>query len=166
MVVFGLILVLLAGAVVAYMWLATAGMPPVSIDYGFLNVQLSPLWLFLVGGITLAVLTSGIWLMAVGARSSARRHKEVRDLRRQAQVTDRRADDRSTVGRGDTARGDVRTADRGAADRGASGPVTTDRGTAQGGAGADGPILPRYGSRADAPRNDTPPDSGSLDVDR
>ena len=92
MVVFGLILLLVALAIVIYMWLATAGMDPIAITYGFLNVEITPIWLFIVGGITLAAATCGLWLLAVGTRSKARRAKEVRQLRRQATDSDRRTE--------------------------------------------------------------------------
>ena len=92
MVIFGLILLLLALAVIAYMWFATAGMPAVEIDYGVLNVSLEPFWLFVAGGIALAAATSGLWMMAVGTRSKARKAKEVRELRRHAKEADRRAE--------------------------------------------------------------------------
>lgn len=86
MVVFGLVLVALAAVVIAYMWLALADATPMSIDYGFLNVELTPLWIFFAGGITLAALTCGLWLMGVGAKSQARRSKEMRQLKKQART--------------------------------------------------------------------------------
>lgn len=101
MIVFGLVLLILAIVVIAYVWLATAGMSPVSIDYGVLNVELSPLWFFFAGGITLAVATSGLWLIGVGAKTSTRRAKEMRELRRQAKESDRSAErdrDRAALG--------------------------------------------------------------------
>lgn len=162
MVVFGLILLLLALIVIGYVWLATAGMTPVSIDYGFLNVEVSPWWLFLAGGITLAVATSGLWLIGVGAKSSARRAREVRELRRQAKESDRRAErsgDRASLGTG---------TDRGPGSAGTDQPSgRTDK---------DGPILPRAGTRAGdshprpgstaGPPEGTGGSSSSLDVDR
>ncbi|WP_131103488.1 hypothetical protein [Ornithinimicrobium sufpigmenti] len=102
MIVFGAVLLILALIVIAYVWLATAGMSQISIDYGVLNVELSPLWFFFAGGITLAVATSGLWLMGVGAKTSARKAKEVRELRRQAKESDRRTErdgDRAGLGR-------------------------------------------------------------------
>ena len=92
MVVFGVVLLLVALAVMVYMWLATRGMDPVQISYGVLNVEITPIWLFVVGGITLAAATSGLWLLAVGTRSKARRAREVRELRRQAKDSDRRTE--------------------------------------------------------------------------
>ncbi|WP_130012612.1 hypothetical protein [Serinicoccus sediminis] len=92
MVVFGVVLLLVALAVIIYMWLATRGMDPVQISYGVLNVDLTPIWLFAIGGIALAAATSGLWLLAVGTRSKARRAREVRELRRQAKDSDRRAE--------------------------------------------------------------------------
>ncbi|KUG51830.1 hypothetical protein AVL62_07745 [Serinicoccus chungangensis] len=92
MVVFGVVLLLLALAVIIYMWLATRGMDPVQISYGVLNVDLTPIWLFAIGGIALAAATSGLWLLAVGTRAKARRAREVRELRRQAKDSDRRTE--------------------------------------------------------------------------
>lgn len=147
MVIFGLILLLLALAVIAYMWFATAGMTEVGIDYGFLNADVLPFWLFVAGGITLAVATCGLWMMAMGTRSKARRAKEVRELRRQAKDADRRADRAHS------------TAPRGAGAR-ATDPRDTDvRGD---GSRGDGPILPRPG-RTEGPGTTS---HSSLDVDR
>lgn len=148
MVVFGLILLLVALAVIAYMWLATAGMDPVSIDYGFLNVELSPLWLFFAGGITLAVATSGLWLMGVGARSGARRAREMRELRKQAKEADRRSErdrDRAALGTSDDRSTSPRGGHSGGRGTGA-GAGYGDRGHGRG-RGDDGPILPRPGAQ-------------------
>lgn len=90
MLIFGLLLVLLAAAVITYMVLATAGESAIPLDYGILNVEMQPLWLFLAGAATVAVAAIGLWLMAVGARSKARRAKEMRELRKQAKDQDRR----------------------------------------------------------------------------
>lgn len=155
MVIVGLILFLLALAVVAYMWFATVGMDPVGIDYGILNVSLTPFWLFVAGGIALAVATSGLWIMAVGARSRARKAKEMRELRRQAKESDRRAE---------------RQGDSAALDRaGTTGRTTTQpsrssdasRTTVAPSSGSERPILPRTS-------RDSGPTEGrsSLDIDR
>lgn len=125
MIVVGVILLLLALVVIIYMWLATAGMPPVEISYGVLNVGLTPVWLFFLGGIALAVATSGLWLLGVGAKSAARRNKEMRELRRQAKDADRRAERHDDAARLDRPGGG--TADRASA--------TTGRRTTGGGAG-------------------------------
>lgn len=99
MIVVGVILLLLALVVIVYMWLATAGMPPVEISYGILNLDLTPVWLFFLGGIALAVATSGLWLLGVGTKSAARRSREMRELRRQAKDKDRRAERRDDAAR-------------------------------------------------------------------
>lgn len=91
MLIFGLILILLAVAVIAYVLLATADMAPVGIDYGILNLEVAPLWLYLSGVLTLAVAALGFWLTGIGARSKARQAREVRELRKQAKEADRRA---------------------------------------------------------------------------
>lgn len=92
MLIFGLLLVLLAAAVITYMVLATAGMPNVQIDYGILNLDIQPLWLYLAGLLTLAVAALGFWLIGAGARIKARRAREVRELRKQAKAQDRRVE--------------------------------------------------------------------------
>lgn len=154
MVVFGLILLILAVAVLAYMWLATAGMDPLVIDYGFLNVELSPLWLFLAGGITLAVLTSGVWLIAVGTRNSARRAREMRELRRQAKEADRRSErdrDRAALGRRDQDHRDgTSPADPRRSGHGRDTTTSPSSGTTAGAGGSgtgEAPILPRPASQ-------------------
>lgn len=172
MIVFGLVLLILAIVVIAYVWLATAGMSPVSIDYGVLNVELSPLWFFFAGGITLAVATSGLWLIGVGAKASTRRAKEMRELRRQAKESERRTErdqDRAALGsdrdrRGSAPGGSSTSAPRTASSssdaayrpgRSASTRTGTSHdGSPQPGAGATDsgrqPILPRPG-RDEAP---------------
>ena len=69
---------------------------------GILNVELLPLWLYLAGVATLAVAALGFWMLGAGARSKARRAREVRELRKQAKEADRRAtrtEDRSSLDR-------------------------------------------------------------------
>lgn len=152
MVVFGLILLLVALAVVIYMWLATRGMDPVQISYGILNVEITPIWLFVVGGITLAAATSGLWLLAVGTRSKARRAREVRELRRQAKDSDRRVErERDAQQLGSEGSGRTSATRRPAT---TDSPTTADR-TAS-------PILPRQtpsaGGTGNAPSGSAPGD--------
>jgi membrane protein implicated in regulation of membrane protease activity len=106
MLILGLLLLLAAAAVVTYTVLATVGMADVRLDYGILNIDLPPLWLYLAGLLTLAVAALGLWMVGAGARSKARRAREVRELRKQAKVQDRRVEraDDATTGRGTTAR--------------------------------------------------------------
>lgn len=92
MVIVGLILLLLAIAVIAFVVLATQGMADLTIDYGILNLSISPLWLFLAGGLTLAVATSACWLVGVGARVANKKRAEVKALRKQAKESDRRTE--------------------------------------------------------------------------
>lgn len=179
MIIFGLVLLILAIIVIAYVWLATSGMAPVSIDYGILNVELSPLWFFFAGGITLAVATSGLWLMGVGAKSSARKAKEVRELRRQAKESDRSAErgrDRAALGSGSdrgtgASAGDRRASDgsgsparpSGAAGMGsATSTGTTGGHRSEPGTGSRDHILPRPGQ--ENTRGDHGP--GRPDLDR
>jgi membrane protein implicated in regulation of membrane protease activity len=91
MLIIGFLLILLAAAVITYVLLATAGMAPVEVSYGVLNVEVAPLWLFLSGVLTLAVAAIGLWMVAAGTRSKARKAREVRELRKQAKEADRRA---------------------------------------------------------------------------
>lgn len=91
MLILGFLLILLAAAVITYVLLATAGMTPVEVSYGVLNVEVAPLWLYLSGVLTLAVAAVGLWMVAAGARSKARKAREVRELRKQAKDADRRA---------------------------------------------------------------------------
>lgn len=133
MLIIGLLLILLAAAVVAYMLLATAGSPAVSIDYGILNVEMPPLWLYLAGLATLAIAALGFWMVGAGARSKSRRAREVRELRKQAKEADRRA---------------VRTDDASSLDR----PGTADPGTTRARGTTSGATSPQDRSRLDLDR--------------
>lgn len=160
MVIFGLILLLLALAVIGYMWFATQGMAPVDIDYGILNISLEPFWLFVAGGIALAAATCGLWIMGVGAKSRARKAKEMRELRRQAKEADRRAEragDSASLGRssGTPAPATPRTTTQ------PSGTAPRPPASSTSSSGQDAPILPR------TPRTDGPTEGhSSLDIDR
>lgn len=145
MIIIGLLLILLAAAVVAYMLLATAGAPAVSIDYGILNLELPPLWLYLAGLATLAVAALGFWLVGAGARAKTRRAREVRELRKQAKESDRRA---------------VRTGDASTLDRPAARPTTTGSGASGTGARST-QAGPGTTSGTTAPQ-----DRSRLDLDR
>lgn len=128
MLIIGVILILLAAAVITYVLLATAGMLPVEIEYGPLNVEVQPLWLYLAGVLTLAVAALGLWMAAAGARRKARKAREVRELRKQAAGTDRRGGRTTTTDR----RGAVTGSGTGTGTTGASGPgsgTTTRPGT-------------------------------------
>lgn len=181
MIVFGAVLLILALVVIAYVWLATAGMPEISVDYGVLNVQLSPLWFFFAGGITLAVATSGLWLMGVGAKASARKAKEVRELRRQAKESERRTErdgDRAALGRrhgaspadrGPGGPGGGTASPSGSSGGGGTGGAAASAGTGphQRGTGSGGgqqPILPRPGR--DRGRGTGGPGTPGSDTDR
>jgi type VI protein secretion system component VasK len=158
MVILGLILLLLALAVITYMWFATAGMPAVDIDYGVLNVSLEPFWLFVAGGIALAAATSGLWMMAVGTRAKARKAKEVRELRRHAKEADRRAErahDSSSL--------DQRPSTSATAPPSAGAP--RDRGAAPSSTGSDAPILPRSPRGEGHSTSGTPGGRDDLNID-
>ncbi|MGD8149168.1 hypothetical protein [Ornithinimicrobium sp. Y1694] len=179
MLLIGLLLVLLAAAVITYVVVATAGMPDVRLDYGILNLDLPPLWLFLAGLLTLAVAALGFWMIGAGARAKARHAKEVRELRKQAKASDRRAErsgdataprDRLARGSSAPAGGGVGNgAGRTASTPGVS-PATgntttgnTSTGSSSPGAGAygDGPARP---GTVPGPGGDT--DRSRLDLDR
>lgn len=148
MLIIGFLLILLAAAVITYVLLATVGMTPVEVSYGVLNVEVTPLWLFLAGVLTLAVAAIGLWMVAAGARSKARKAREVRELRKQAKDADRRA---------------TRATDAGQLDRHpqASGRPTT---------GPSGTPAPRPGSApgpASGPgATPAPPERNRLEPDR
>lgn len=91
MLIIGFLLILLAAAVIAYVLLATAGDPTVEISYGVVNVEITPLWIYLAGVLTLLVAAVGVWMVGAGARTKARKAREVRELRKQAKEADRRA---------------------------------------------------------------------------
>jgi hypothetical protein len=155
MIVFGLVLLILAVIAIAYVWLATAGMTPISIDYGVLNVELTPLWFFFAGGIVLAIATSGLWLMGVGAKTSARRAREVRELRRQAKESDRHAErerDRAALGT-------VQDHDRATAR--ADGPPTGRAGAGRPGTAAASSSGDRQTTGTDATRDGSAGDTGA-----
>lgn len=149
MLIFGLLLVLLAAAVITYMVLATVDMPNVAIDYGILNLDIQPLWLYLAGLLTLAVAALGFWLIGAGARIKARRAREVRELRKQAKAQDRRVE-RS---------GDA-TTDRTGLTQTTSRPATTSTGTT--GPGTTGTGTTRTGTTGPAGSTDR----SRLDLDR
>lgn len=147
MLIIGLLLVLLAAAVIAYMVVATAGMPDVRLDYGILNLEMPPLWLYLAGLLTLAVAALGFWMLGAGARIKARRAREVRELRKQAKEADRRAvraDDARTAG-----------------ERPSTGPLgtrpTTASGSTPSSTSAPHTSTPRTSTPSSTPPGSTPP---------
>lgn len=158
MVIFGLVLLLLALAVIAYMWFATSGMPAVDIDYGVLNVSLEPFWLFVAGGIALAAATSGLWMMAVGTRSKARKAREVRELRRHAKEADRRAERAQDSAALDQPSGAARTSPSTTGTR-PRGSTTSTTG------GPDAPILPRTQRGEGHDPTGTTGNRSNLDID-
>lgn len=143
MLIIGFLLILLAAAVIAYVLLATAGMTPVEVSYGVLNIEVAPLWLFLSGVLTLAVAAIGLWMVAAGTRSKARKAREVRELRKQAKEADRRA---------------VRTSDGSQLDRPTTGRPST--GAPDRPAGAPPGPAPRTGTTPSSPER------SRLDPDR
>lgn len=127
MLIIGVILILLAVAVIAYVVLATAGMTPVEISYGPLNVEVEPLWLYLAGVLTLAVAALGLWMAVAGARSKARRAREVRELRKQAADADRRGGRPTTTDRRGAVGGPTTSTGHGTTTRPGTTPGQTER---------------------------------------
>ncbi len=83
MLILGLILIIIALVVIGYMWFGTAELGAIPIDLGVFTVQLTPLYIFLLGGAALLVLALGAVTLSSGLRRQSRKRKEVKDLRRQ-----------------------------------------------------------------------------------
>ncbi len=116
MLILGLILIIIALVVIGYMWFGTAELGAIPIDLGVFTVQLTPLYIFLLGGAALLVLALGAVILSSGLRRQSRKRREIKDLRKQvahdhprdrSHGDDRaRQDDRA--GRDDLARHDDR----------------------------------------------------------
>lgn len=94
MVILGLLLVLAAlvlGALAVY-GLPTSG-AKVSWDFLGNSISISPTMIFFLGVAAAVALALGLWLMALGARHSARKRRELKDLRRDQRDLDRRERD-------------------------------------------------------------------------
>lgn len=96
MLVIGLILVILALVTIGYMWFGTAGLDPVEVDLGAFTMTLSPLWIFLLGAVSVLVLAIGAVLLVAGLRRRQRQRRELRELRRKAEALEQ--DRRRTEG--------------------------------------------------------------------
>ncbi len=116
MLILGLILIIIALVVIGYMWFGTAELDAIPIDLGVFTVQLTPLYIFLLGGAALLVLALGAVTLSSGLRRQSRKRREVKDLRRQVahdHPRDRSHDDDRArhddrAGRDDSARHDDR----------------------------------------------------------
>lgn len=89
MLFIGLVLVILALVTIGYMWFGTAGLDPVEVDLGAFTMTLSPLWIFLLGAASVLVLAIGSALLVAGLRRRQRQRRELRELRRKAEVLER-----------------------------------------------------------------------------
>ncbi len=92
MVVLGIILLVVAAALV--LLLATAGTPQdIVLDLiGGPRLTISPVLVFLAGAVTLALAELGPWLISRGTRRAVARRREVRELRQAAAVPQDQAD--------------------------------------------------------------------------
>lgn len=116
MLILGLILIVIALVVIGYMWFGTAELDAIPIDLGVFTVQLTPLYIFLLGGAAILVLALGAVTLSSGLRRQSRKRREVKDLRRQVahdHPRDRSHDDDRArhderAGRDDSARHDDR----------------------------------------------------------
>lgn len=90
MVVLGLLLVLaaLVAGVLAIYGLPTSG-ATISWDLLGNSVSLSPTLIFFIGVLSAIALALGLWLMSLGARRSARKRRELKDLRREQRENER-----------------------------------------------------------------------------
>lgn len=102
MVILGLLLVLaaLVVGVLAFYALPTAS-STVSYDIFGNQLSINPLTIFFSGVVAALLLLLGLWLLSVGAKKSARRSKELRDLRRdqkeQAKLDEQRAKEQARL---------------------------------------------------------------------
>lgn len=100
MIALGLILVLIAVVVVAYVWFATSELPAMEIDWGVFTAELTPFQLFVVGAATILVLSVGTALLMAGLRKQREKRAEIKHLRKEVRAGDATRDDRSTTAPG------------------------------------------------------------------
>lgn len=94
MVLLGVLLILVALVVVAYMLFGTQGLGQIEIDLGVFTALLTPLQIFLTGVASILVLSTGSALLAAGLARKRTRRSEVKALRRQVKQTERREEPR------------------------------------------------------------------------
>ena len=94
MIAIGLILVLLAVVVVAYVWFATSELPAMEIDWGVFTAELTPFQLFVVGAATVLVLSIGAAMLMAGLRKQREKRAEIKHLRKEVRAGDAARDDR------------------------------------------------------------------------
>lgn len=88
MIALGLILVLLAVVVVAYVWFATRELPAMEIDWGVFTAQLTPFQLFVVGAATILVLAIGAAMLMAGLRKQRAKRAEIKRLRQEVKASE------------------------------------------------------------------------------
>jgi membrane protein implicated in regulation of membrane protease activity len=141
MVVLGLLLILVAVGAAVVLAMAPAATSQV-IDLSVLDVTATPLGVFIAGALSVVLFGLGLTLIRRGARRSARKRKELKQLRREnVDAATTRAADRERAGADDSTRqgsnNDLsastdkgpeqhqdNTADNGAADPGSDGTET------------------------------------------
>jgi hypothetical protein len=89
MIVLGIILVVVAGAVIAAAVLN--GTEPQVLDFSAFTIHTTGAGVFGAGAATVFALVIGVWLLRKGLASRRRRRREVKDLRKQVVVRDRQA---------------------------------------------------------------------------
>lgn len=82
MIVLGLVLVVIA-VVVVLAAVFGGNSAQTTLDLGVVDIDITALGVFLVGGATLLVFAAGLALIRVGTRRGLARRKELRDARRQ-----------------------------------------------------------------------------------
>ena len=82
MIVLGLLLILVAVGAAVVLAMAPSATSQV-IDLSVLNVKASPLAVFIAGALSVILLGLGLALISRGARRSARKRKELKELRRE-----------------------------------------------------------------------------------
>jgi hypothetical protein len=89
MIFLGLILVIVAGAVIAAA--VINGTDPAVLDFSAFKIDTNEAGLFGVGAGTVLVLVIGVWFLQKGLASRRRRRREVKELRKQVVLRERQA---------------------------------------------------------------------------
>lgn len=84
----GLILIILAIIVIAYVIFATRDLEVLTIDWGIVQTDLSPLQLFFLGAVTVLVLSIGSGMLGVGLKRAGAKRAEVKRLRKEVKAQD------------------------------------------------------------------------------
>jgi uncharacterized membrane protein YciS (DUF1049 family) len=89
MIVLGIILVVVAGALIAAA--VINGSDPAVLDFSAFKVHTTEAAVFGVGAATVFALVIGTWFLQKGLASRRRRRREVKELRKQVVIRDRQA---------------------------------------------------------------------------